>query len=95
MLDEVFAYLIFQRKRLLDDFVALSFAEMKAKMRDHRAPFVRRQFFCPAFIDEDTKLPRAPAEEECHEWATGQQEVWMNKNRYDEGESSFLPCAMK
>ena len=69
VLDETFADLIFQRKDLLDDYVALSFKEMRAlsfeemkdEMDDSRTPFTSRQFFCPTAIDAESKLPRLQA----------------------------------
>ena len=54
VLGEMLAYLIFQRKVLLDDFVAFSFKEVRGKLDDHRTPFASKQVFCPAFIDEKT-----------------------------------------
>ena len=50
--DEMLACFIFQRKDLLNDYVALSFKEMREKMDDHRMPFTSKQVSCPAFIDE-------------------------------------------
>ena len=44
MLDEVFAYLTFQRKDLLDDCVSLSFNEMKDKMQMASFTFESRDF---------------------------------------------------
>ena len=77
MFDEVFTYLIFQRKDLLDDYASLSFGEMKEKMEDYRASFTYRQFFCPVLIDDNTKLPRVPSKDECIEWAfdDGKKEI--------------------
>ena len=69
--DEVFAYLLFQQRGILEDYVTLSFTEMKAWMDDYRAPFGRRNFFCPVFVDEESKLPRVPSKDECLEWASG------------------------
>ena len=40
--DEIMGYLIFQRQDILDDFLSLSFSEMKAGMNERRTPFTRR-----------------------------------------------------
>ena len=69
--DELFGYVIFQRREILDDYLSLSFTEMQAKADEHFTPFAKRQYFCPTIIDTVTKLPRAPAKEECVEWASG------------------------
>ena len=98
--DEIMGYLIFQRKDILDDFLSLSLSEMKVRMGERRTPFTRRQFFCPAFIAEDTSLPRAPRKEEYFDWATGdgrvayqkERELWMWNHWYKQGESSLLLC---
>ena len=55
--DEVLAYLIFQRKDLLDDYVALSFDEMKERKGAFHTPFVTKPFHCPKFLDDESKLP--------------------------------------
>ena len=70
VLNEVFACLIFQGQELLDDYVALSFAEMKAKMEDYQTPLGRRQFFYPFFVQEGTRFPRPSTKEEYMDWAT-------------------------
>ena len=100
VLDEIVGYLIFQRKDILDDFLSLSFSEMKARMDERRTPFTRRQFFCPAFIDDDTMLPRAPTKEEYMEWGIGdgrkkyqeEREQWMWEHWYGVKGSSILFC---
>ena len=100
MFDEIMGYLIFQRKDMLDDFLSLSFSEMKSRMDERRTPFTRRQFFCPAYIAEDTMLPRAPTKEEYLEWATGdgrrayqaEREQWMWERWFQKGGSSLLLC---
>ena len=55
--DEVLAYLIFQRKDVVDDYVALSFKEMKERKDEFHTPFATKPFHCPAFLDEESKLP--------------------------------------
>ena len=100
MFDEIVGYLIFQRKDILDDFLSLSFSEMRARMDKRRTPFTRRQVFCPAYIDEDTMLPRAPTKEEYMEWARGdgrkdyqaEREQWMWEHWYGTQGSSLLFC---
>ena len=69
---EVLAYLIFQRKDLLDDYVALSFNEMKERLEELKMPFVTKPFHCPAFLDEESKLPRIPTKDEDFEWIRGE-----------------------
>ena len=49
---------------ILDDYLSLSFTEKKAKVDEYHTPVAKRQFFCPANFDPDTKLPRAPTKEE-------------------------------
>ena len=61
--DETVGYLMFQRKDILDDFLSLSFSGMRARLDERRTPVTRRQFFCPAYVAEDTMLPRAPTKE--------------------------------
>ena len=61
--DEMLGYIIFQRREILDDYLSLSFAEIKARIDEYYTPFAKRQFFCPAYLDPDTKLPRAPTKE--------------------------------
>ena len=58
--DEVLGYIIFQRRDLLDDYLALSFTEMQQKVDNYMTPFAKRQFFCPAVFDQDTKLDLQP-----------------------------------
>ena len=70
--DEGLAYLIFQRKDLLDDYVALSFNEMKERHDERKTPFVTKPFHCPAFLDAESKLPRVPAKDEYFEWIRGE-----------------------
>ena len=98
--DEMLGYIIFQRRDLLDDYLSLSFTEMQQKVNEYMTPFAKRQFFCPAFFDQDTKLPRPPAKEEYITWARdgGRAEYQelrnaeMAKKRYNPSESSLLPC---
>ena len=71
--DEIAGYVIFQRKDILDDFLSLTFSEMKTRMDGRRTPFTRRQFLSPSFIDDDTMLPRAPTKEEYMAWAKGDE----------------------
>ena len=58
--DEVLAYVIFQRKDLLDAYVALSFNEMKERRDTFRTPFVTQPFHFPAFLDEESQLLGSP-----------------------------------
>ena len=98
--DELLGYVIFQRRDILDEFLSLSFTQMQAKMDDYHTPFSRRQFFCPAIIDLETKLPRALTKEEYMTWATGgEREQYQQirnevlvKKRYTPSDSSLLPC---
>ena len=98
--DEMLGYVIFQCRELLDDYLSLSFTEMQAKIDECYAPFAKRQFFCPASIDPDTKLPRAPTKEEYITWARDggraeYQEIRnaeMFKKRFSPSDSSLLPC---
>ena len=98
--DEMLGYIIFQRRDLLDDYLSLSFTEMQQKVNEFMTPFAKRQFFCPAFFDQDTKLPRPPTKEEYITWArdggrADYQELRnaeMAKKRYNPSESSLLPC---
>ena len=94
------SYVIFQRRGILDEFLSLSFTQMQAKMDDYNTPFSRRHFLCPAIIDLETKLPRAPTKEEYMMWATGgEREQYQQirneeliKKRYNPSDSSLLPC---
>ena len=66
--DEMLGYIMFQRRDLLDDYLSLSFTEMREKVENYFTPFAKRQFFCPAKLDPDTKLPRPPTKEEYIAW---------------------------
>ena len=98
--DEMLGYIIFQRRDLLDDYLSLSFTEMQQKVENYMTPFAKRQFFCPALVDQDTKLPRAPTKEEYITWARdgGRAEYQdlrnaeMARKRYNPSDSSLLPC---
>ena len=98
--DEMLGYIIFQRREILDDYLSLSFTEIKTKVGEYYTPFAKRQFFCPAFLDPRTKLPRAPAKEEYLYWACegGRQQYQeirneeMLKKRFTPSDSSLLPC---
>ena len=98
--DEMLGYIIFQRREILDDDLSLSFTEKKAKVDEYYTPFAKRQFFCPANIDPDTKLPRAPTKEEYLSWAReGGREQYqearneeMLRKKYTPSDSSLLPC---
>ena len=98
--DEMLGYIIFQRRDLLDDYLSLSFTDMQQKVENYMTPFAKRQFFCPALVDQDTKLPRAPTKEEHITWARdgGRAEyedlrnAEMARKRYNPSDSSLLPC---
>ena len=98
--DEMLGYIIFQRREILDDYLSLSFTEIKAKVDEYYTPFAKRQFFCPACLDPDTKLPRAPTKEEYLYWASegGRQQYQevrneeMLKKKFTPSDSSLLPC---
>ena len=62
--DELFGYVIFQRREILDDYLSLSFTEMQAKVDDYFTPFASS--FAPrsSIMDTVTKLPRAPTKDE-------------------------------
>ena len=98
--DEMLGYIIFQRRDLLDDYLSLSFTEMQQKVENDMTPFAKRQFFCPALFDQDTKLPRPPTKEEYITWARdgGRAEYQdlrnaeMARKRYNPSDSSLLPC---
>ena len=98
--DEMLGYIIFQRRDLLDDYLSLSFTEMQQKVENYMTPFAKRQFFCPALVDQDTKLPRPPTKEEYITWARdgGRAEYQdlrnaeMARKRYNPSDSSLLPC---
>ena len=98
--DEMLGYIIFQRRDLLDDYLSLSFTEMQQKVENYMTPFAKRQFFCPALFDQDTKLPRPPTKEEYITWARdgGRAEYQdlrnaeMARKRYNPSDSSLLPC---
>ena len=100
--DEIFAYLIFQRRDLLDDYVALSFKEMKEKMDDSRTPFTSRQFLCPILIDEESRLPGSQTRMSI---SSGSAETagkdarlivmsdeWMRKDKFEPRYNSLLIC---
>ena len=99
-LDELFGYVIFQRRELLDDYLSLSFPEMQAKADDYFTPFARRQFFCSTIIDTVTKLPRAPTKDEYMRWASGDgrrsyqatRNDMMSNRCYTTSDSSLLAC---
>ena len=42
---------------------------MQQKVDEYMTPFAKRQFFCPALFEQDTKLPRPPTKEEYITWA--------------------------
>ena len=87
--DEMFAFIIFQRREILDDYPSLSFNEMQAKADEHFTPFAKRQFFCPTIIDPVTRLPRAPTKDEYMTWASGQAgegRLSSNSERHDGSE---------
>ena len=98
--DEMLGYIIFQRRDLLDDYLSLSFTEMRQKVDECMTPFAKRQFFCPALFDQDTKLPRPPTKEEYITWARdgGRAEYQelrnaeMARRKYNPSDSSLLPC---
>ena len=98
--DEVLAYLIFRRKDLLDDYVALSFNEMKERKNAFHTPFVTKPFHCPVFLDDESKLPRIPTKEEYFAWLRGEglnvyrkaREQWMIEKKYTARHSSLLLC---
>ena len=98
--DEMLGYIIFQRRDLLDDYLSLSFTEMREKVENFFTPFAKRQFFCPALFDQDTKLPRPPTKEEYITWARdgGRAEYQdirnteMAKKKFTPSDSSLLPC---
>ena len=98
--DEMLGYVILQRRDLLDDYLSLSFTEMQQKVENYLTPFAKRQFFCPALFDQDTKLPRPPTKEEYITWARdgGRAEYQelrnaeMAKKKYNPSDSSLLPC---
>ena len=98
--DEVLAYIIFQRKDLLDAYVALSFNEMKERRDTFHTPFVTEPFHCPAFLDEESQRPRIPTKDEYLAWLHGEglkryqaaRNEWMIKNKYTVRCSSLLLC---
>ena len=75
--DEVLAYLIFQRKHLVDDYVALSFKEMKERKDEFRTPSAAKPFHCPAFLDEESK-------DEYFKWIRGEGLKMCQKARNPE-----------
>ena len=98
--DEMLGYIIFQRRDLLDDYLSLSFTEMRKKVENYFTPFAKRQFFCPALFDQETKLARPPTKEEYITWARdgGRAEYQdfrnteMAKKKFTPSDSSLLPC---
>ena len=98
--DEMLGCIIFQRRDLLDDYLSLSFTEMRQKVDECMTPFAKRQYFCPALFDQDTKLPRPPTKEEYITWARDggraeYQEVRneeMARKKYNPSDSFLLPC---
>ena len=57
----------FQREDLLEDYLALSFNEMKERPEELKTPFAAKPFRCPAFLDTESKLPRVPTKDEYFE----------------------------
>ena len=47
------------------------FREMKKRNDAFHTPFVAKPFHCPAFLGEESKLPRAPTKEEYFDWRRG------------------------
>ena len=99
--DEMLGYIIFQRREILDAYLSLSFTEIKAKIDEYYTTFAKRQFFCPAYLFPDTKLPRAPTKEEYLSigLAKGEDNSTrkpgmreMLKKRFTPSDSSLLPC---
>ena len=94
-------YIIFQRRDLLDDYLSLSFTEMRQKVDECMTSFAKRQqFFPPALFDQDTKLLRPPTKEEYITWACdgGRAEYQelrnaeMARKKYNPSDSPLLPC---
>ena len=64
---------------------------MQEKMDDRKTPFTRRQFFCPTFVDEESRLPRLPTKDEYFQWIHGAgrkrcqvaPDDWVQKNKFD------------
>ena len=73
---------------------------MEERKDEFRTPFVAKPVHCPAFLDNETRLPRVPTREEYFEWLRGDglkvyqraRDNWMAKNRYDKCYSSLLLC---
>ena len=73
---------------------------MQAKIDEYYTPFAKWQLFCPAYIDPDTKLPRAPTKAEYIAWARdgGRAECQTIRNaemlrtKFTTSDSSLLPC---
>ena len=98
--DELFGYISFQHREILDDYLSLSFTDMKAKVDEYFTPFAKRQFFCPTIIDAVTKLPRASTKDEYMTWASraGRENYqsirneWMSQKYFTTSDSSLLAC---
>ena len=73
---------------------------MKESKDECHTPFATKPFHRPAFLDEESKIPRVPTKDEYFEWIRGEclkvyqkaRNDWMIKNKYSVRYSSLLLC---